>query len=131
MPDSAGLDPPVSVPLAVLFIGDGIQVWQRDDVAAVRAVPLLNKAALPVLQLALVLVGDADVGVVILHAHPGHGGVVALQELMVHPLVLLYRRQRNEPKSQSQKRPKKAFFFKSRIKYMRLIKQTQVLLLCT
>lgn len=79
----------MSVPLPVLFIGDGIQVGQWDDVAAVGAVPLLDEAALPVLQFALVLVGDANVGVVVVHAHPGHGGVVALQELVVDPLVLL------------------------------------------
>lgn len=81
---------PVSVPFAVLVITYGVQVWEGDDVTAVRAQPLLVKAALPVLQLPLVLVGDADVGVIVLHADSGHSGMVALQELMVHPLIMLH-----------------------------------------
>lgn len=80
---------PVSVPLPVFLVRDGVQVRQRDDVAAVGAQPLLVESAFSVLQLSLVFVGDADVGVVVLHAHSGHSRVVALQELLVHPLVML------------------------------------------
>lgn len=80
----------MSVPLSVFIIGYRVQVWEGNDVAAVRAEPLLVEATFPVLQLALVLVGDADVGVIILHAHAGDGGVVAFQELVVHPLVMLH-----------------------------------------
>lgn len=79
---------PVPVPLPVLVVGGRLQVGQRDDVAAVGAQPLLVEAALSILQL-LVLAADADVDVVALRAHPGDGGVVALQELAVHPLVVL------------------------------------------
>lgn len=82
---------PVSVPLAILVIRDGVQVREGDDVAAVRAQPLLVEAALPVLQLSLVLVGDADVGIVVFHTHPGYCWVVALQEFMVHLLVVLHK----------------------------------------
>lgn len=81
---------PVSVPFSVFIIRYRVQVWEWDDVAAVRAQPLLIEAALPVLQLALVLVGDADVRVV-LHANPSHGRVVALQELMVDSLIMLQK----------------------------------------
>lgn len=80
---------PVSVPLSIFIIRYGVQVREGDDVTAVRAQPLLVEATFPVLQLALVLVGDADVGVVVFHAHSSHGWVVALQELVVHPLVML------------------------------------------
>lgn len=86
---------PVSVPLSIFVIRYGVKVGQRDDVAAVWAQPLLVEAAFPVLQLALVLVGDADVGVVVLHAHPSHGGVVTLQELVVHPLIMLHETEKN------------------------------------
>lgn len=79
----------MSVPLSIFLIRDRVQVGEGDDVAAVGAQPLLVEAALPVLQLALVFVGDPDVGVVVVHAHPGHGRVVALQELVVHPLIML------------------------------------------
>lgn len=80
---------PVSVPFSIFVVRYGVQVREGDDVAAVGAQPLLIEAAFPVLQLALVLVGDADVGVIVFHAHPGHGGVVTLQELVVYPLVVL------------------------------------------
>lgn len=81
----------MSVPLAQVFLlRDGVDVGQGDDVAAVRTQPLLVQAALPVLQLVLlVFVGDADVGVVGVHAHARHGGVVALQEIQVNLLVTL------------------------------------------
>lgn len=85
----AGPRLPVSVPLPVVLVRYGVQVRQGDDVATVGAQPLLIKPTFPVLQLALVFVGDPDVGVVGIHAHAGHGRVVALQELLVHPLVML------------------------------------------
>lgn len=81
---------PVSVPFSILIIRYRVQVGEGDDVAAVRTQPLLIEATLSVLQLALVLVGDANVCVVF-HANPGHGRVVALQELMVYPLIMLHR----------------------------------------
>lgn len=83
---------PVSVPLSIFIIRYRVQVREGNDVAAVRAEPLLIKSAFPVLQLALVLVGDANVGVVIFQAHPSHGGVVTFQELVVDFLVMLHKR---------------------------------------
>ena len=85
---------PVAVPLAVLVVRHGFQVGQGDDVATVGAETLLVKATLALLQLAVVLVGDADVGVVVdrrvcVHAHAGHRRVVTLQEVLVHPVVAL------------------------------------------
>lgn len=82
---------PVSVPLAQVFLlRYRVDVRQRDDVAAVRTQPLLVQAALPLLQLVfLVLVGDANVGVVRVHAHACHGGVVALQEVQVNLFIAL------------------------------------------
>lgn len=79
----------MSVSLPVFLIRDGVQVGQGDDVAAVGAQPLLVKPTFPVLQLSLVFVGDPDVGVVVIHAHSGHCRVVTLQELLIHPLVML------------------------------------------
>lgn len=80
---------PVSVPLPIFLIRYGVQVRQRDDIATVGAQPLLIKSTFPVLQLSLVFVGNPDVRVIVIHAHSGHGGMVALQELLVHPLVML------------------------------------------
>lgn len=79
----------MSVPLSIFLVRYGVQVGEGNDVAAVGAQPLLVKATFPVLQLALVFIGDPDVGVVIIHANPSHSGVVTLQELMVHPLIML------------------------------------------
>lgn len=81
---------PVSVPLSMFFIREGVQVGEWNDVAAVRAQPLLIKAALPLLQLALVLVGNVDIVGVVFHAHPSDSGVVALQEVPVHSLIVLH-----------------------------------------
>ena len=82
---------PVSVPLSIFIIRYRVQVREGNDVTAVRAEPLLIKATFPVLQLALVLVGDADVGVVIFHAHPSHSGMVTFQELMVDLFIMLHK----------------------------------------
>lgn len=79
----------MSVPLSIFLVRYGVKVGEGNDVAAVRAQPLLIKATFPVLQLALVFIGDPDVGVIIIHAHPSHSGVVTLQELVVHLLVML------------------------------------------
>ena len=82
---------PVSVPLAQVFLlRNGVDVGQRDDVAAVCAQPLLVQATLPVLQLVLfVFVGDADVGIVGVHAHACYGGMVTLQEVQVDLFITL------------------------------------------
>lgn len=80
----------MSVPFAVLVVRYRVEVGERNDVPAVGAQALLVEAALPVLQLALVLVRDADV-VVIFCAHASHSGVVAFQELVVYPLVMLHK----------------------------------------
>lgn len=80
---------PVPVPLPIFFVRYGVQVRQRDDIATVGAQPLLIKSTFPVLQLSLVFVSDPNVRIVVIRAHSGHSRVVTLQELLVHPLVML------------------------------------------
>ena len=82
---------PVSVPLAQVFLlRSRVDVGQRDDVAAVCTQPLLVEATLPVLQLiVLIFVGDADVGVVGVHAHARHSGMVTLQKVQVDLFITL------------------------------------------
>lgn len=84
----------MAIPLAVLVIRQGVQVREGDDVTTVRAEALLVEATLPVFRLALVLIGDPNVGVVILHLDPGHCRVVTLQELMVHPFEALHNQRK-------------------------------------
>lgn len=82
---------PVSVSFSIFIVRYGVQVGEGNDVAAVWAQPLLVKATFPVLQFSLVLVGDADVGIIVFHTHPSHSGVVTLQELVVDPLIMLHK----------------------------------------
>lgn len=49
MEECAWRHSPVSVPLPVFLIGNGVQVRQGDNVATVGAEPLLIKSTFPVL----------------------------------------------------------------------------------
>lgn len=80
----------MSVPLSIFIIRYRVQVREGNDVAAVGAQPLLVKATFPVLQLALVFVGEPDVFLISFHAHTSNSGMVALQELMVNSLIMLH-----------------------------------------
>lgn len=71
---------PVSIPLAQVFLlRNRVNVWQGDDVATVCTQPLFVQATFPVLQLVIfILVSDATVRMVRVHAHAGHSRMVAL-----------------------------------------------------
>ena len=82
---------PVSVPLAQVFLlRNRVNIGQRDDVAAICTQPLLVEATLPVLQLVFfIFVGDANIGVVGVHAHACHSGMVTLQKVQVDFFITL------------------------------------------